>query len=148
MTSLPFKNPIGRPLKYTPDKLLEKFQEYVQWCNDNPIIVKTSVDGVSGNGAQYGNTTKEEKPRLVSIEGFLIFIGGTWPWWKRLEEGKRKDEYCKVKDLIRVFCESYQKEMASAGIFNANIISRLLGLADRQQVEGQVDYTFKFGGDQ
>ena len=44
-----------------------------------------------------------------------------------------------VKDLIREFCEAYQKEMAAAGIFNSNIISRLLGLVDKQQQESRIE---------
>ena len=37
--------------------------------------------------------------------------------------------------------------MAAAGLLKENIISRLLGLADKQQqqVTGQVEYKFKFG---
>ena len=52
-----------------------------------------------------------------------------------MEEGKRADEFLKVKEKIKNYCENYQKEMAAAGIFKENIISRLLGLKDKQEVE-------------
>jgi hypothetical protein len=52
-----------------------------------------------------------------------------------LEEGKRAEEFLKVKEKIKNYCESYQKEMAAAGIFKENIISRLLGLKDKKEVE-------------
>lgn len=124
---------MGRPLKYTPAKLQEKFVEYVQWCKDNPIVLGTKVSNTSVEGIPYGSVTTEEKPRLVSIGGFLVYIGATRSWWGELDRAKQ--DFSAVKDLIRGFCEEYQKEMAAANIFNANIISRLLGLADKQQVE-------------
>lgn len=133
----------GKPPKFTPAQLQEKFVEYVQWCKDNPIILGTSVTNTSVDGRTYGADTREEKPRLVSIGGFLVFIGATRRWWGELDGSKQ--DYSGVKDLIRGFCEEYQKEMASAGIFNGNIISRLLGLADKQQHEVKEEYTFKFG---
>ena len=123
----------GRPLKYTPVKLQEKFVEYVQWCKDNPIVLGTKVSNTSVEGIPYGSVTTEEKPRLVSIGGFLVYIGATRSWWGELDRAKQ--DFSAVKDLIRGFCEEYQKEMAATGIFNANIISRLLGLADKKQVE-------------
>ena len=53
------------------------------------------------------------------------------------KRGKRGEEFSRVKSSIRTYCEDYQKEMASAEIFNANIISRLLGLADKQMVKNE-----------
>lgn len=139
---------LGRPLNFTPNELAEKFAEYVEWCKKNPIRKESTEKATSTEGAKYGKTTEDEIPRLVSIGGFLVFLGEGWDWWTRLDERKEKDEFIKVKGLIRVFCEEYQKEMASANIFNGNIISRLLGLADKAQIEGQMDFTFKFGGEQ
>ena len=137
----PFKNPLGRPLKYTPEKLAEKFAKYVDWCRANPINTHTIATFKDGF-ADY-NT---EKPRLVSIDGFLVFLGTDFSWWMHLDDGKRASEFFKVKSYIKTFCESYQKEMASVGVFKENIVSRLLGLADRQKVEASVQtYDFKFG---
>lgn len=127
----------GRPLKYTPKRLQEKFVEYVKWCKDNPIVIGTEIKNTSVEGIKYGATTEERKPRLVSIGGFLVYIGATRRWWGELDDSKQ--DYSAVKDLIREFCESYQKEMAAAGIFNGNIISRLLGLVDKQQQESRIE---------
>lgn len=131
----PVRFNLGRPLKCTPEELLEKFKEYVEWCQENPILTKVRLDARSVEGIAYGNTTTEEKPRMISVGGFLCYIGESSAWWTKLEERKRKEEFVRVKSLIREFCEEYQKEMAANHIFNANIISRLLGLADKKQVE-------------
>lgn len=125
---------LGRPLKYTPKQLAEKFVEYVHWCKDNPIRVGTETTNTSVDGRNYGSVSVEEKPRLVSIGGFRVFLGVSSRWWTELDESKTQD-FSSVKALIHDFCVEYQKEMASNNIFNGNIISRLLGLADKQQVE-------------
>lgn len=138
----PFKNPLGRPLKYTPEQLAEKFAEYVQWCQEHPIIVKSRVTYANGNFAE----TSEEKPRLVSIDGFLVHLGASYKWYDNLDGGKKGQDFLQVKANIKIYCEKYQKEMASSGLFKENIISRLLGLADRQKVDASVQtYDFKFG---
>ncbi len=131
---LPFKNPLGRPLKYTPKEMVEKFTEYAQWCNDHPLQENSRTVYQKG----FSDTTAY-KPRRVSIGGFLVYIGCTWDWWSHLDESKRGAQFFKVKTSIREYCETYQKEMASAGLLNANIISRLLGLADKKEtkIEGE-----------
>ena len=126
---------VGRPLKYKPHELLEKFVEYIEWAKAHPIENIYETSGTSFSGDSYGNTNKNLKPRLISIGGFLVFIGQTESWWSHLEDGKRGEEFFKVKDKIKNYCESYQKEMAAAGIFKENIISRLLGLKDKKEVE-------------
>lgn len=138
----PFRNPLGRPLKYTPEQLAEKFAEYVDWCKSNPIVVRSRVTYANGNYAE----NSEEKPRLISVEGFQLWIGVSERWWAEIDESKKGDTFSKVKSEIKKYCENYQKEMASSGLFKENIISRLLGLADRQKVDASVQtYDFKFG---
>lgn len=126
---------VGRPLSYRPKELLQKFVEYIEWAKAHPIENIYETSGTSFSGDSYGNTNKNLKPRLISIGGFLVFIGQTESWWSHLEDGKRGEEFFKVKDKIKNYCESYQKEMAAAGIFKENIISRLLGLKDKKEVE-------------
>lgn len=128
---------VGRPLSYKPKELLQKFVEYIDWAKAHPIENIYETSGTSFSGDSYGNTNKNLKPRLISIGGFLVFIGQTESWWSHLEDGKRGEEFFKVKDKIKSYCESYQKEMAAAGIFKENIISRLLGLKDKQEVENK-----------
>jgi len=131
----PFNYSLGRPLKYQPEELLEKFREYLVWAKDNPIAVGHSEKSYARDGGTYGKETEELKPRLVSISGFLVHIGATRDWWDGLGLRKRSAEFIRVKSFIREYCENYQKEMATNDIFNANIISRLLGLADKKEVK-------------
>lgn len=134
---MPFNYKLGRPLKYKPEELLFKFQEYVTWAKEHPIPIVRKVTNTTTKGDTYGSDSTEHKPRLVSIGGFLVYLGAVREWWDSLDRGKRGEEFSRVKSSIRTYCEDYQKEMASAEIFNANIISRLLGLADRQMVKNE-----------
>lgn len=135
MEVIPFKSPLGKPPKYTPEGLAEKFAEFVQWCKDNPIEIIHTTTYANGNWAEE----KETKPRLISLAAFELYAGVTDSWWANIVKAKRGEEYSRVKANIKKMCETYQKEMASAGLFKENIISRLLGLADRQQQEHRIE---------
>ena len=133
----PFINPlVGRPLHYTPKQLAEKFEEYVHWCENNEMEIEEKQKGIVGNG-YVDKSTKNYKQRLVSVHGFLVFIGKTKRWWSQLSDGKQGEKFSYLKESITEYCEDYQKEMAAAGVFNANIISRLLGLADKKELTGE-----------
>lgn len=132
----PFRNPYkqkGRPLDYTPPELAAEFEKYVKWCIDNPIIIQRSASGKTGD-SDFSRDETETKPRLVSIGGFLVWLGEEDNWWAMLDKGTFGEEFLRVKARVRVYCEDYQKAMASAGVFKENIISRLLGLADKKAV--------------
>lgn len=133
-----FKNPlIGRPLSYKPAELAEKFVEYIEWAKNHPIVITETEEG-----EKMGKTTDivitKTKPRLVSISGFLVFLGKQWNWWCELDHSKQAAAFLRVKQCVREYCEHYQTEMATIEMFNANIISRLLGLADKREVDAKV----------
>lgn len=132
----PFVNPlkIGRPLAYTPEELAEKFEDYVRWAIENPIVTSYTEIGVSGKNS-FEKKHEEISPRLISIGGFLSYIGKEDGWWAQLPKRQDGERFVRVKAAIKNYCETFQKEMASAGVFNANIISRLLGLTDKSEVE-------------
>lgn len=133
----PFINPlVGRPLHFTPKQLAEKFGEYVEWCEENMMVFEEKQKGLQGNG-YVDKTTKTFKQRLISVHGFLVFIGKTKRWWSQLSEGKQGEKFSYLKESITEYCEDYQKELAASGHYNANIISRLLGLADKKELTGE-----------
>ena len=137
----PFRNPYkqkGRPLHHTPEELAAQFEKYVQWCIENPIEVKKTATGTNsspGGSSSFDRDEIEQKPRLISIGGFLVWLGEDERWWAELDKGSSfADEFSRVKARVRVYCEEYQKNMASTGLFKENIISRLLGLSDKKEV--------------
>jgi hypothetical protein len=139
---IPLVKPKGRPSKYTPDKLWAEFERYVKWSEENPVKVGVTYQRKKEGKNKEVEAQKrmEDKPRLLSVNGFLLFIGLSDSWW-----GSLNGEFLGVKSTIKTYCETGQIEYAAMGIFNANIISRLLGLADRAKVEhsGNVDTGLK-----
>lgn len=129
MEMMPVHNPLGRPLKFTPSELADKFIEFVKWCDEHPFVTGSRTDYANGFAA-----TEEKRPRRVSISGFLAYIGTDFDWWTRLETRQDADDFVKVKSYIKNYCETSQADMAAAGLLKENIISRLLGLADKKAV--------------
>lgn len=130
MELMPFKNPLGRPPKYTPEELAQKFAEYVEWCKEHPYKEESRTDYANGYAAY-----KAAKPRRISVAGFQLFVGCSDSWWEDLDKSKNHGaEFSAVKAQIKKYCETAQIDMAAAGFLKENIISRLLGLADKKAV--------------
>lgn len=133
----PFINPLGgRPLHFTPKQLAEKFGEYVEWSEKNVMTFEEEKSGYVGKSSM-AETKIVTKHRLISVGGFLVYIGKTQRWWVELSSGKQGEKFSIVKAHITAYCEDYQKELAASGHYNANIISRLLGLADKKELTGE-----------
>lgn len=117
------------PVEGGAEMLLEACQDYFQWATDNPLkeAKLTTFEGISNI---------EELPKLQAFTqlGLCIFIDiatTTWRDWRRDRE-----------DLLPVITWAegiimHQKFVAAAaGLLNANIISRDLGLADKHELSG------------
>lgn len=136
---------MGRPLKYKPNELLDKFEEYLCWIRDNPVEVETEFRAVKqrgegGNANEKGATVRKQKMlRPATIRGFLVHIGMSRQGWDDLENGKRGKEFSAVKSIIKDYCENNQLEGATLGIYNGNIVSRLLGLKEAMEHSGKVE---------
>lgn len=153
----PVINPLkreGRPLHYTPEELAEKFAEYVAWCNEHPIVITRTAKGTTSSPSNapssFDREEEERKPQMISVKGFLVWLGESVSWWEMLDKDSSfAQEFLSVKSYIRAYCEGNQVYLASAGVFKENIISRLLGLADKQnadvKMEGVVEYEVRFG---
>ena len=120
----------GRPRKYKPVELLEEFEKYIQERMADPIIEKEEESGFSG---QNGSAKTKEKahPQLLSVADFCVFLGCSRSWWLNLP-----DDFLIVKEHISTYIDNFQLKGASIGVFNANIVSRLLGLKDKTELSG------------
>lgn len=120
----------GRPRKFKPRELLDEFQNYIKERMSNPIVEKEEESGYSGNN-RNAKTKEKEHPQLLSIGDFCVFLGCSRNWWNELP-----DEFLGVKSHISTYIENFQLKGASIGVFNANIVSRLLGLKDKTELSG------------
>lgn len=120
----------GRPRKFKPVELLEEFQNYIRDRMSHPIIEKEEENGKTGIHPNY-KTKEKEHPQLLSVADFCVFLGCSRNWWNELP-----DEFLWVKSHISTYIDNFQLKGASIGVFNANIVSRLLGLKDKTEFTG------------
>lgn len=121
----------GRPQTYdNPEDLAKACVGYFEWCEQNVIEEEVLVNF-------QGVTTKETKahPVPMILRGLCNFIGvneSTWRIWRQT----RPDLSTTMAWAEEVI---YKQKFAGAasGQFNANLIARSLGLADKSELTGK-----------
>lgn len=119
----------GRELIYsTPEELLEKAYSYFIWCDKTPLKRSEVLKG----GVKAGKVVKISLDRPYTLVGMCNYLGISKRTFDNYEE--RKD-YLPITTYIRDIIQQNQIEGAVVGNYNANIVARLLGLVDKQEVE-------------
>lgn len=118
----------GRPRKFArPSLLLNAFQDYLEDRKQRTIRLEDLESGYIGNSGVNKTKTKVVHHPL-SIADFCVFLGCSRQWW-----GNLPDEFNEVKGIISDYIFTYQLKGAETGAFNANIVARELGLADKKE---------------
>lgn len=118
--SLPIKR--GQPSTYAPETLASIFDEYCDFVENSPIGKQVpSKRGVV--------SLQVRRPK--SIVDFCQFAGLTR---SSLYDYSKKPEYSDITTRVREAIEADQLTGAIAGIYDSSIISRVLHLADHQDV--------------
>jgi hypothetical protein len=106
----------------SPQMLLDNFDEYCQWIQENPLIEKDWV-------GKDANMVERERMRPITKQGFAASCGLSE--WKRISELKKKsDDFHQVVTHIESIIAAYNITGASAGMLNPNIIARIESLAE------------------
>jgi hypothetical protein len=143
-------NPL-KPKKYTPEQFWEGACEYFQWCEDNPIMVIEQSKMPQRLDASLAKTLKPsqikgfmkqtiELPhnRAYSIERLCIYLNITRETFDNYSKSEGYETYFDICKRIREIIDSQHFEGGMAGTFNANIVTRKLGLIDKQQSDVNV----------
>lgn len=111
-------------------KLRKSCTEYFEWVEVNPLH--------AGHVVSFQGDAKiiaVPKMRAMTVMGLCIFLDihiDTWIEWRK-SRSDLSDVIAGVEQVIR----TQKFEGASADLLNANIISRELGLADKQELTGK-----------
>ena len=97
----------------TPELLLQAAEEYFNWCDSTPI---------QANEKTY--------IRPYTLTGFLIYIDASESYWRDFKSAKHEG-FSSVIERVEQIVYTQQFEGATVGMFNANIISRKLGLSEK-----------------
>lgn len=120
----------GRNLLFaTPGLLWEAACEYFQWCDKHPWQKKEAIK----SGKSTGEIIDVPTSRPYTLSGLCYYLGCTETYFRQFNTEDHKD-FSSVISSIEQVIETQQLEGAIVGAFNANIISRKLGLADKQEV--------------
>jgi len=109
----------------SPHVLYESCVEYFEWIEANPMVEEKV-------GFSKGKTCRANvyHPRAMTIKGISSYLGitdKTWYDWR-----KNREDLIGVIDWAEQIIWEQKFSNAAAGLLNANIISRELGLADKQ----------------
>lgn len=122
----------GRDKKYTPNAFRKVALDYFEYCINNPlyemVIQKRRVD----RDTEIIEKVLLEKIRPFTIKGLCIHAQICMQtFYNYKDDNNFLDVITRVEEII----ENQQFEGAAAGFFNANIIARKLGLADKQELD-------------
>lgn len=115
-----------KPIFSTPDDLWSAACEYFEWVEENPLR-ETKLFSYEGEIIEG----EIPKMRAMTIQALCFFIGISRQGWS---EYKAKQDFSEIVEEIEAVIFSQKFEGASGGFLNASIISRELGLADKQDI--------------
>lgn len=102
-------------------------KEYFQWNSDNPLQAGELVKFMGSAQVEY-----TPKMRVMSISALSRFLGISEQTWRNYRE---QEDLFEVISWAEGIIRDQMIEGSSAGMLNANIISRLLGLGDNRSVD-------------
>lgn len=111
------------------DALIERYNEYVDWCDNNPLK-EQKVFGSAKDGVVK---TTVDKRRVRTVKGFCKYLGITnrcWELWCKNREDLQ-DAIADIRDDI----SNDKYEGGVAGLYHAGIIYRDLGLIEKRETD-------------
>jgi len=121
----------GRNHKYTPEKLWAEAEAYFTWMSERVWNKKEAIK----SGEMAGTLIDIPTMTPMSIKTFCLYADIDHKTFLNYESAKGYEDFFQVTRKIRYIIESQQLEGATVGAYNANIVARLLGLADKQEHE-------------
>ena len=123
----------GREMLFSsPELLWEAACEYFQWCDDHPWEKQDFV----GGGPNAGKIVKLKTARPYTITGLCLYLDCDD---ELLDNYEQREGFSEVITRIRQTIRTQKFEGAAVGAFNANIISRDLGLVDKSDLTTKGD---------
>lgn len=139
MGYLEIRAPFNRLNVESAEDLWSTFMDYRDHSINTPVIEPRIFN--AKEGLRHGDLNK---PRPLTLNGFCNYIGvhpGTWDRWKTEELGAQEDQdHCRFFYDVMMQIESIvyddQYQGAAVNIFNASVVSRKLGLAEKSEITG------------
>lgn len=111
------------------DQLFHACLEYFAWCGDNHF--QEHVAKYDKDDGWVDHTIPKKRP--FTKNGLQIYLGISDQSWRNWGKDERFSE---VVGLINKSIYDQKLSGAASGFFNASVIMRDLGLADKQEISG------------
>lgn len=126
----------------TPELMWEAACEYFKWCDDNPWVKheQTRGNGKVNEEGEFTTNALIQIPlgRPYTIHGLCLYLDCSVGYFKNFKlNNPDKVDFLAVVYQIEQVIYKQKFEGAAIGAFNANIIARDLGLADKSELTGK-----------
>lgn len=126
---------VGKPPAFSsPEEMLERACEYFEWANKT-VILEEKPFHFQGSITEHYVAHK----RPYTQNGLCVFLGIGLSTW---HDYKKKPQYSAVIKEIESVMFEQKLAGAAVGQFNANIIARDLGLAEKTEQKVQLSDDF------
>jgi hypothetical protein len=126
----------GSVKRFTAEELWEAFLEYDKYVSESPWYKYEAIKG----GESAGQLIPIPTARPMTIQDFAAYLGLTYQGLKNYGEKEGYEDSFEVYTRISENCYNQKFAGAAVGAFNASIIARDLGLAEKTEQSGQVKY--------
>ena len=123
------RNKHGRSKRFaSPEQLWEAACEYFAYCDRTPWkAIKNKTKG------EIKENEESPTQRPYSLTGLMAYLDVSKSFWNDFKKGSHED-FSVVITRIENVIRTQQLEGAIVGAFNPNIVSRIIGLSDKQKV--------------
>lgn len=124
----------------TANEFIVEFLDYVEWCENNPIVAKKASKREKGETGSELRTEAESKRRPMSMYGLCAHLGVSRKYFemaiKNLDSKgdtrtEEENELFTALTRARTIIENQMFEGACVNEFNPNLIIRALGLGEK-----------------
>lgn len=130
----------GNPLnvkKLTPEEVWDGACEYFEWCENNPWKKSDFIK----SGESAGEIVKLETERPYSISGLCNHLDISYQTFDNYSKAEGYETYFEVCARIKQIVDTQYFEGGMVGAFNANIVTRKLGLSEKTELSGSLSVT-------
>ena len=111
-----------------PDIFWEAACEYFEWCEENPLLEHDFV-------GKDAHDVSRKKQRAFTIHGLCHYLDINVATFSNYEKDKSYKDFFRVFTRVKEIIYNQKFTGAASGFFNANIIARDLGLADKKELK-------------
>lgn len=127
--------PPYRPRAYaTPEAFKEATDDYFNWIDNNPIMKNEALK----SGLDAGRIIQVPTQRPYLIEGLCDHLGITVQTFMNYESKEEYKAFFEVCAYVRQKIYRQNLEYGYSGAFDAGLVARKLGIADKKEMEANI----------